>query len=73
MRKFRFIGTEEQALNYVFDPQNAPVNGMVYNGEKVFGVAISVETYATLSINSTLGRTKEWEEVFEEEEIKNAL
>lgn len=59
MRKFRFIGTEQQALDYVIDPQNAPVFGEVYAGDKVFGTEHSIidfiETIQELAL--------EWEEI----------
>jgi hypothetical protein len=59
IRKFRFIGTEKQALDYVHDPQNAPVNGEIYDGDKIFGSWTTVTDFATGKDQLAL----EWEEI----------
>jgi hypothetical protein len=64
MRKFRFIGTKDQAEDY--DDDDLPVAGRVYlEGDEVGGV--TVEEWAT---ESTPTIRKEWEEVFEDSNLQ---
>lgn len=66
MRRFKFIGTEQDAREY---GGNIPVIGKVYSEDVIMGSNTSVLEWAK---NTGEGFDREWQEVFEEDSSQQA-
>lgn len=68
MRKFKYIGTEEQASDYAIGGKFFPKVGEIYEENVNFGG--STVAYWVEEVNFTID---EWEEVFDEQVISNTF